>query len=263
MIGIFDSGVGGLTVLRAICNRAPDADIVYFGDTENAPYGSKNKHEIAVLVAMALRRLHAAGAVNIVSACNTTSVAVLTSLIDLLRLNVFDIVEMVGPTVAALAPVKKRIALAGTRATIHSGIYQRAFADCGISVHAIPAPELAGLIETGGSGEHIHEVIHDVVKKAVEHNADILSLSCTHYPFVRDIFEECARELKSGISMFDPAGAVADEVVKRFPTEGAGNIRFLVSKESSIFATYVKQLFNDGPHTIEQTGSIYSALKTI
>lgn len=262
MIGVFDSGVGGLSVLRALRQKLPQADFVYFGDTENAPYGEKSAREIGDLIAMALQRLASEGATDIVSACNSASVSVHSVPIDLLRIGKFNIVEMVLPTVGALAPLGKKIALLGTTATIRSRIYQEAFQDRGVEITAIAVPELAGRIEAGASREEMFPIIDAALRRAVEVGAEIISLSCTHYPFVKEMFEESLARAGSKVVVFDPAEAVAGEVEARFSGEGEGRLRFLISKDSSVFRNYVEKLFRDAPHTVEVAGSIYWSLKT-
>ena len=263
MIGMFDSGIGGLSVFRALRTLAPHVYVVYFGDTENAPYGEKSSREIATLVSMALRRLHAQGATNIINACNSASVSALSELIDLLRLNVFDVVEMVGPTVSTLAPLQKKIVLFGTPATIQAGLYQRAFEELGITIDTVAIPPLADLIEKGASAEEIRPVVERAVKEAVERGAEIISFSCTHYPFVKNLFEDALQKEKSAAVLFDPAEAVAQEAARRFGMEGNGTLRFLVSKESPIFESHVERLFGSAPYSIDPAGPIYWALKTI
>ncbi len=263
MIGIFDSGVGGLAVLQAIRKRASKADIVYFGDTANAPYGPKSKSEIADLIGMTLRYLHAAGCTQIVSACNSASVSVHAVPIDLLRLHVFDVIEMVEPTVAALAPRKKKIAVLGTEATIRSGIYQDAFQKGGTQIVPIAVPALAGLIESGASQGEIKAAVREAVESALKNSAEIISLSCTHYPFVADVFAECLKDQRSTIELFDPADAVAQEVIKRFSIEGTGKLQFLISKESSVFSSYVAELFGGTDYSIEVAPPVYHVLKTV
>lgn len=261
MIGIFDSGIGGLSVLKAVREKLPHADIVYFGDTENAPYGNKSAKEIASLLAMALRRLYAAGARDIVSACNSASVSVHSIPIDLLRMRVFEVVEMVEPTVEALAARGgKKIALFGTQATIRSRIYQDAFKQKGISIETVAIPELAGLVERGASEEELRPVVCVAVEEALAKGGKILSLSCTHYPFAKHLFEACVREEGSDAEVFDPAESVAAEAVRRFKNEGEGSLRFLVSKESPAFTAQVERLFGKTGYTIEPAGSIYWAL---
>ena len=109
MIGIFDSGVGGLSVLKAIRERMPHADILYFGDTKNAPYGLKSPAELSQLTAQAIMRLRAGGADHIVSACNSVSASLVSSLFDVLAFTPRDLIEMVGPTVAQFKDSSERI----------------------------------------------------------------------------------------------------------------------------------------------------------
>lgn len=263
MIGMFDSGIGGLTVLRALRQVAPQVDVVYFGDTENAPYGEKSQREISECISMALRRLHAEGTTNIINACNSASVLALAHPVDLLRLNIFSVVEMVGPTVQALVPLKKRIVLLGTRATINARLYQEAFRERGVIIETVAIPELAGCVERGVSADVMRPLIERAVREAVEKKAEIISLSCTHYPFVRGLFEEAIQSGGGDASLFDPAEFVATEALRRFGNKGEGRLRFLLSQDSAVFRNYVHALFGDMPHTIEEAGSIYWSLKTI
>ena len=122
-------------------------------------------------------------------------------------------------------------------------------------------PELAGLIEAGASRDMLLPVVRSVAGKIAEKGTEIVSLSCTHFPFVQDLFEECLRETGSSAVIFDPAEAVATEVAAQFPINGQGTLRFLVSKETPVFAAHVERLFGGTPYTIEPAGSIYWALK--
>ncbi len=269
MIGVFDSGVGGLSVLYAIKRKTPQVDVVYFGDTENAPYGPKSKREIVSLIAMALRRLHSLGCKEVVAACNSASVSVASVPIDLLRLKVFDVVEMVGPTIEGLRRMPHPVVILGTQATERSGIYQEACKEVGISAKVIAVPELAGLIEKGALREEIKPVVARAVVESITAGAKTISLSCTHFPFVRSLIEECISEAGAPMGIFDPSDAVAGEVSTRFITEGeglpaqAGKLRFLISKESSVFRKYVQDLFGNTPYAIEIAAPIYHSLKSI
>src|SRR5580704_17633887 len=118
MIGIFDSGMGGLTVLKAIREEMPNCDVVYFGDTKNAPYGSKTRAELGALTVAAIERLQKAGATSIVSACNSVSASLAVSLFDTLALAPGNLIEMVGPTVSYFKHSTLRLLLAATPATI-------------------------------------------------------------------------------------------------------------------------------------------------
>jgi glutamate racemase len=124
MIGIFDSGSGGLTVLKTVRERMPSADILYFGDIKNAPYGEKPHGELGALTVRAIELLQKRGAESIVSACNSVSASLAISLFDALSLAPGHLIEMVGPTVSAFKDSPERILLTATPATIGSEIYQ-------------------------------------------------------------------------------------------------------------------------------------------
>src|SRR5687767_11474091 len=102
MIGVFDSGSGGLSVLLEIRKRLPSVDVVYLGDIKNAPYGSKTREELGALTVMAVSRLLNEGADFIVSACNSVSASIVLPMLEILGVKPFEIVEMVGPTVKGL-----------------------------------------------------------------------------------------------------------------------------------------------------------------
>src|SRR3989338_11673213 len=120
MIGIFDSGSGGLTVLKAIWEQMPSADILFFGYIKNAPYGEKPREELSRLTINNIRVLQTRGATSIVSACNSVSASLAVSLFDVLGLAQQNLIEMVGPTVSYFKDFRKPILLAATPATIAS-----------------------------------------------------------------------------------------------------------------------------------------------
>ncbi|MCE9541626.1 hypothetical protein K8R03_03675 [Candidatus Kaiserbacteria bacterium] len=130
MIGVFDSGVGGLTVLKAMRDVYPSIDVVYFGDTKNAPYGKKSGAELSALTVAGIRFLLDHGATTLVSACNSVSASLAVSLYDVLSIKSTQLIEMVGPTVSAFKGSSERVALCATTATIESGMYQNAFLGC-------------------------------------------------------------------------------------------------------------------------------------
>lgn len=249
MIGIFDSGVGGLTVMRAICDELPSADIVYFGDTKHAPYGERSREELSRLTVDAIRRLTDAGATRIVSACNSVSASLAISLFDAFNVSQGDLIEMVGPTVAYFRDFEGRIALCATNATIQSGMYQNAFRMIGKDIQAVPIPQLAGLIESGASPEVIEACIRDAFADTDMSGCDVLILACTHYPLVTDAF----LRVLGDVPVFNPAVAVAERAYKLFwPREvKSGATRFLVSQDSAEFWRLAAALFPERAYTIE------------
>lgn len=250
MIGIFDSGVGGLTVLHAIRQNLPSADVIYFGDTKNAPYGEKTREELTGLTVASIRLLQDRGANNIVSACNSVSASLAISLLDAFDLHPNQLIEMVGPTVSVFRGSDARVALCATPATITSGIYQNAFRMIGKDIQAIPVPDLAGAIEFGKGDEETEQAIRTAFSSVDPASFDVLVLACTHYPFAIAQFKKV---LGDNIRIFDPAHAVAARVEKQFwPREvGEGKTTFLSSAQSEQFKTLIARLFPEQSHTVE------------
>lgn len=250
MIGIFDSGCGGLTVLKAIRERFPDSDVVYYGDTKNAPYGIKSREELTMLTSQAITTLQERGATHLVSACNSLSASLALSLLDEVSVSPERLIEMVGPTVSAFRESGARVLVCATPATIDSEIYQNAFMMIGKEITAVSIPELAGAIEKGESVD----VIEDSIRRAFEgidpELFDVLILACTHYPLVEEVFRNL---LGDSILIVDPSELVTDRVEREFSelSEGQGTTTFLLSADSSVFREFVSDFFPGGAHTIQ------------
>lgn len=252
MIGIFDSGSGGLSVLSEIRKLLPEADVVYLGDIKNAPYGSKSREELGALTAAAVSRLLSEGATKIVSACNSVSASIVLPMLSILSVKPFDIIEMVGPTVKALRNEKMEILLTATPATIESGIYQQGFRSVGKDISTLAMPELAGAIEFGESEEEIEKIIRQNMtdrSDGSDKTNRLLVLGCTHYPLVKNIFEKVLEGRNIGI--YDPSVAVAHEVSERMNEKGKGRTRFLITKDSSYFRNGVNEMFDQENIIIE------------
>lgn len=249
MIGIFDSGSGGLTVLSAIRVRMPSADVVYFGDIKNAPYGSKSNSELSVLTVHAIELLQKRGAGSIVSACNSVSASLAVSLFDALSIAPTHLIEMVGPTVSYFKNSSARLLLTATQATIESGVYQNAFHMIGKEIETVAIPDLASAIEFGKSEEEIEHIIRNAFKNVKFDEFDVLILACTHYPLVTEVF----KRVLGSVRLFDPALAIGERVKKRlWPREvGDGNTHFIISKDSQPFRDRVTQFFPKSEFTIE------------
>ncbi len=249
MIGVFDSGLGGLTVLRAMRAAYPSIDVVYFGDTKHAPYGELSREEISALTVAGLRFLIDHGATTIVSACNSVSVSLAVSIFDVLSLPHSSLIEMVGPTVSSFKGSTKRVALCATRATVESGMYQNAFRMIGMDIQTCAIPELAGAIERGAGNEEYERLIASALSTIDPASYDVLVLGCTHYPLVADIFQRVV----PGTLLFDPAQAVAARVYRDlWPREmGYGKTDFYISKDSEQFRSCVAELFPGQECSIE------------
>lgn len=246
MIGIFDSGVGGLTVASAIRKCAPRADFVYFGDLANAPFGSKSTDELFGITIRAMRFLRAQGAMEIVAACNSVSVSVIRPMVEAFGMQGSHLIEMVEPAARALARQHpKKILVIATEATVRSGIYTDAFMMYGLNTDMMAISKLATAIEEGESVGIIEQIILPAVDQAIEIGADTLVFGCTHYPFVQNVFKKLFSERGYSIRLFDPSLAVAKETILKFDVEGSGLQRFFVSKPASVFNDTVRSLFGD------------------
>ena len=250
MIGIFDSGMGGLTVLSAIREVLPSSDVVYFGDTVNAPYGVRTREDLTRLTVEGLQLLQKRGANNIVSACNSVSASLAVSLFDALSLAPQQLIEMVGPTVAYFKGSAAPLVLCATPATITSGIYQNAFRMIGRDVQSIAIESLAGAIERGATEEEIRSIITEAFKDMTLESGSILILACTHYPIVMSAFRAV---LGGDVTIFDPAFAVAERAEKQFWPQEVGDSRtiFVLSKDSAPFRALAAKLFPNTKYEVE------------
>lgn len=248
MIGVFDSGMGGLTVLKALRAELPSADILYFGDIKHAPYGQRSHEELSRLTLMNVQFLLERGATAVVSACNSASATLAFSLLDTFSLTSQQILEMVGPTVAACRGYRGRIALTATVATVNSGIYQSAFHMIGSTIQTFPIPDLAGAIESGASETVVRELIARTFS-GHEGSFDLLILACTHYPIVIEQF----KKVLPGVTIFDPSQAVAERARTLFwPREVSnGELRFVISSDSTPFRDQVARMFEGERHILE------------
>lgn len=227
----------------------PSADILYFGDTKNAPYGEKSREELSLLTINSIRVLQARGATSIVSACNSVSASLAISLFDVLGLAQQNLIEMVGPTVSAFKGFKKPILLAATPATVDSQLYQNAFRMLGIEIDTIAIPKLAGAIEFGTPAKDQELLIAAAFAAYDMKKYGALILACTHYPLALASF----RKVLGDVPFFDPAEAVANRVKRQlWPREvGDSKLRLLVSHDTPQFRAHVTELLPDASYVIE------------
>ncbi|MDF1577169.1 MAG: glutamate racemase [Desulfurivibrionaceae bacterium] len=211
MIGVFDSGVGGMTVARAIEEALPDYPLIYFGDTARSPYGPKSPEKIIQYSRENTGFLLARGARLIVIACN--SAASVAS--DLIRAE-FDVpvFEVITPAVrqAIAVTANGRIGVIGTRATVRSGVYEKMIAAAapGVRVESSPCPLLVPLVEEGWLDRRetkmvVRRYLHPLKLKQI----DTLVLGCTHYPLLRAIIQP---RIGKKVRVIDSAAAVAAEL---------------------------------------------------
>ena len=213
-IGVFDSGFGGLTVLRALVARLPDADFAFIGDTARLPYGSKSRRTIArYAVESAQFLVREQGAEFLVIACNTASALALDAIQDAVPVPVLGVIEP-GAANARASSRTGDVLVIATDATVHSHAYAAACSALGLRALEKACPLLVPLVEEGWTN---HLVTDQVIRiyldellsaaKTEGMNPDTLVLGCTHYPLLRPLIE---RAVPAGMKVIDSAEAAAD-----------------------------------------------------
>ncbi|MDF1524977.1 MAG: glutamate racemase [bacterium] len=188
-LGIFDSGVGGLTVYKEVSQALPGADIHYFGDTARVPYGTKSAETVTRYSVQISRYLCERGVDAVVVACNTASAYAIDLLSSVMPIPVFGVVAP-GAAAAVRSTSNGIIGVIGTRGTVASGAYQRAITelDPDIKVLAAPCPLFVPLVEEGWLLDPItREVAIRYLKPLIEKGVDTLVLGCTHYPMLKEV----------------------------------------------------------------------------
>jgi len=203
-IGVFDSGIGGLTVVSALRRLLPNESIYYLGDTARVPYGGKSATTVQRYSVEIASLLLEEGAKTVVVACNTASSLALPALEDYLPVTVTGVIAP-GAQAAVSATRNGRIGIIGTRATIRSGAYERAIEELNpdLRVIARACPLLVPLIEEGWLESRItDEVLRQYLEPMLHDGVDTLVLGCTHYPLLRPAL---ARLLGDAVTLVDSA----------------------------------------------------------
>ena len=188
-IGVFDSGVGGLTVVREIMRNLPEERIVYFGDTARVPYGSKSQATVLRYSRQIVRFLRTQNVKAIVVACNTASALALDTIENEIDLPILGVVKP-GASMAVTATRNKRIGVIATESTIHSHLYRKLIQaeDPEITVFGKACPLFVPLVEEGWTRDPITvEVAKRYLAELLEKDIDTLIMGCTHYPLLRSL----------------------------------------------------------------------------
>lgn len=233
-VGIFDSGVGGLSVLREFQRLAPRENVVYFADTAYFPYGPRPMAEVRKRVFSIVQRLMQANVKMVVVACNTASAAALAELRE--AFGPMPFIGMVpGVKPAALRSPARNVVILATPGTLDGELYQRVVDQFGrgVRVRSVPADGLAEMIEAGTvSPEEVSERLRATLSSAVGAGADTVVLGCTHYSFIKDGLTEAFPEL----TIIDTSEAVAARAVDVLreeglaaPDESAGTLDLIVT----------------------------------
>jgi len=266
-IGIFDSGLGGLTVMRAIRARMPHENIIYFGDTAHLPYGNKSRETILRYSLENAAFLIAQGIKILVIACNTSCSAALEQVRKASPIPVIGITEQGVEEVLRLFPDGK-VGLLGTRATITSGIFQQQILSRSTTLELFPisCPLFVPLVEEGYANHPIGTPIVQEYLRPLK-NRDIrgVLLGCTHYPLLQASIQQ---ELGSDVQLLDPAIACADKTLELLAANNLLNsspssphYQFFVSDDpekfrllGNTFLNYpIEHVLQKCPHMINNT----------
>jgi glutamate racemase len=240
-IGVFDSGVGGLTVARELIRQLPCEDIVYFGDTARVPYGIKSKETVIRFSIENILFLLKQDVKLICVACNTVSSVALPIIKNHFRVPIVGVISP-GVREAVYATQNKRIGVIGTKGTIASRAYEYQIKqlDSRIKIIALACPLFVPFVEEGWlSGDVVLSVANTYLKPLKEAGVDTLILGCTHYPLLKPVIRKIMGE---SVTLIDSAQQVAIEVKKILSMEGAlnkgrqGRHKFYVSDNPQWFS---------------------------
>lgn len=210
-IGIFDSGLGGLTILQALGRVLPKEKLIYFGDTINMPYGAKSKNAVTRYSLAIAQFLEKQGVKLIIVACNTASALALPQLQKQISVPLIGVIEP-GACAAAQATKNNKVAILATEATVQSKAYPRALQRLRPRINTFQqaCPMLAPLIEEGWIHRQAGQLIlADYLKNITKSGCDTVILGCTHYPVIKHLI---AKQLGKQVRLVDSADVLAKEV---------------------------------------------------
>ncbi|HLO50764.1 MAG TPA: glutamate racemase [Kamptonema sp.] len=254
-IGIFDSGVGGLTVLRELYRQLPNESILYFGDTARLPYGTRSPAEITQFVREIMAWLRAAKVKMVIMACNTSSALALEAVQAEFDIPILGVIL---PGARAAVQQGKRIGVIATPATAASNAYRRAILEMDVNCQAwqVGCPEFVPLIEQNRIHDsYTYEVAREYLAPLIQQQIDTLVYGCTHYPHLAPVLRSL---LPTGVKLVDPAVHVVAAAAQELELLGLRNpgiarpTRFCVSGSPEQFAQLSVQWLGCTP-VVEKT----------
>lgn len=255
-IGVFDSGLGGLTVAHAIMRRLPHESLIYFGDTARVPYGPKSPDTVRRYSREIAAFLLDQGVKAIVVACNTATAHALPMLRDELDVPVLGVVEP-GARAAARATKSGRIGVIATDGTIRSGAYVRAINQVAPDAHvtALACPLFVPLVEEGWTNhEATRLVAREYLEPFVEQEVDTLVLGCTHYPLIKPLIADV---VGPRVRLIDSAEETAVDTVRMLDehglasSAGESDYRFVASDDPQQFLALGQRFLGDAIERVE------------
>ena len=259
-LGVFDSGLGGLTVVREIAAALPGERILYLGDTARVPYGARSAATVVRYAQACARALVQRGVKALIVACNTVSAVAIEVLRADLDLPVLGVIEP-GARAAVAASKTLRIGVLGTAGTIASGAYPRAVLSVSTRAEVVAhaAPLLVPLVEEGWlEGEVPRLAIRRYLEPLARANVDVIVLGCTHYPLLRPMIEAEARDMMGEVAVVDSAHATAAELsqlltdrsLRARPSDQSGEIELLVTDLPRSFAEVTARFLGGPPREV-------------
>jgi glutamate racemase len=260
-IGVFDSGVGGLTVVKELIRQLPQEDIIYFGDTARVPYGIKSKETVIRFSIENILFLLKQEVKLICIACNTVSSVALPVIKNHFRVPVVGVITP-GVREAVYATQNKRIGVIGTRSTIKSRTYEREIKqlDPSVKVLAVACPLFVPFVEEGWTQEKVVQDVAKVYLKPLKDaRVDTVILGCTHYPLLKPVLKQV---LGKQTRLIDSAKRVAMEVKKILAQEGMlnkgrrGRYKFYVSDNPEGFSELAKRFLGKSVHNVVRVNNV-------
>jgi len=258
-IGVFDSGIGGLTVVREIISRMPSEDIIYLGDTARVPYGVRAPETVRRYALEGARFLLRREIKLFVVACNTVSAVGLEDIVSITGVPVLGVIEP-GARAAGKSTSTRKVGVIGTEATVKSGAYTAAIKRHApeIEVISVPCPLFVPLVEEGWLDGEVPELVADKYLSALtSEGIDSLLLGCTHYPLLKPML---AKVLGPDIRLIDSAYETAFEVEQTLKADGAhsvndrpGSLEFYVTDSPAKFSEVGGRFLGAQIENIEKT----------
>lgn len=258
-IGVFDSGVGGLTVVREIMNQLPNENIVYFGDTARVPYGNKSKETILAFSRQITQFLRIKKVKAVVVACNTASALAVEALKEENDIPILGVVEP-GAKAASETTKNNKIGVIGTVATVNSGIYKEYLRKIKpeVQVYSKACPLFVPLVEENWLYDSVTiEIAERYLSELMGDGIDTLVLGCTHYPLLRHTIQKVVGD---GVVLVNPAYETAYNLKKVLESEdlqrlevGQNEHKFYVSDGAEKFKTFANTIL---PCDVVETNAV-------
>ena len=261
-IGVFDSGIGGLTVLKHLVTALPNENYIYFGDTARIPYGDKTEKQLIEFVADILNWYKQHNVKAVLMACNTSSAVVLDLIKDKYD---FPILGLINPTAKHIANLDiEKIGIIATSATANSKAYSRTIIahDSSKKVYEIGCPGLVEIVESGDiNSQYAKKRVYEYIVPLLENNVEKIVLGCTHYPFLKPVINDITNNPDL---LIDPAeflvNATKDklETLGLFANQESGTRKYCVSANPVKFVEVGSKFYSD---CIEAHEINFNALK--